>query len=398
MLDPKVFYRELDSFLAAIRIEESDQDFLLRMLCELEVKFGPRLNFGNSRIYEQRGDFFALIHNVDPKDTPKIPDKISTNSDVVQLVYKNRSYIFDTLELCTPFFKKEPSEYTRIASIWVHNPELQWLFVFELKSGWIREETSLFLNSVRTSLNYRLFSDFMGGRLEQAALIQKSLLPQKPPDIEGYDIAGRSSPAELVGGDLYDYFMLDEGSFGVCLGDASGHGLPAALLVRDVVIGLRMGFANDMRLLHTVKKLNQVIQKSTYSTNFVSLFIGEIESDGHLFYANAGHPAPFIVKGKNIVELEATGITLGFIPNIDIHRSHAHLEHGSVLVMYSDGIIERTNKKDEQYELERLHKLVVDNQQLSAKEINQLIFKQVFEYGGATAWEDDASVVVIKRL
>jgi len=256
----------------------------------------------------------------------------------------------------------------------------------------------LFLRSMRTALNYRLFSEMVGTDLERAEQIQKSLLPKDAPDIHGYKIAGKSLPAELVGGDFFEYFQFDKKDFGISIGDASGHGLPAALLVRDVVIGLRMGLEKEMRIVNTLKRLNQVIQQSTYSTNFVSLFIGEIEEEGHLFYANAGHPPPFVVDGKNISDLEATGITLGFLPSIDLSRAYFRLNPGALLVAYSDGIIERLKRDDEQYGVERLKKLARAHKDMEPEEIVDVIFNSVFEFGKKKKWDDDATVVVVKRL
>jgi len=398
MLDPKTFYRELDAFLATIRIEESGKDFLFSILDELESNFGDRLHFCNGRIYEKRGNDFVLTYTADAIQASTFVTEIPIDAEAIQLVYKHRSYLYDDAKYNVVFKIKDDQEYTMVAAIWVHDPEKQWLFAFDLKSGWIREEISLFLNAVRTALNYRLFSELMEGRLNQAVQIQKSLLPKEVFKVKGYQIFGRSEPAEIVGGDFYDYFQFDETNFGVSLGDASGHGFPAALLVRDVVIGLRMGLAKEHRILHTLQKLNQVIQRSTYSTNFVSLFIGEIESDGHLFYANAGHPAPFIVSGNSIKDLDATGITLGFMPEIDIHRSYVNLDYDSVLVLYSDGIIERENAKEEQFGIERLKKLVVKNRGKESKEILETIFKTVYDFGNRKNWEDDATVVVLKRV
>ena len=251
---------------------------------------------------------------------------------------------------------------------------------------------------MRPALNYRLFSEMMQSDLKRAEQIQKSLLPQEVPKVKGFEMYGYSQPAEIVGGDFYDYFQFDENDFGASIGDASGHGLPAALLVRDVVIGLRMGLAREMRLVHTIRKLNQVIQRSTYSTNFVSLFIGEVESDGHLFYVNAGHPPPFLINGNDISDLSATGLTLGFMPDIDLSRSYIFMEPGAVLTLYSDGIVERQDKFEEQFGMDKFKKLVVENKDKSAKEIVNTIFNAVYDFGGRTSWEDDATVIVIKRL
>lgn len=396
MTDPKLFYREMDALLATIRIEPSEGNLISNVISILETTFAATLNIECGRIYERRGQEFVLVY---PNDKfSNWSATLSNESDTIQLALKHRSYIYDDPNLNRSFFKASPEFAPNQTAILVHNQDEQWMIVFQLKPGWVREETSLFLNAVRTSLNYRLFTDTIGGRLEQAVQIQKSLLPKNSPKLEGYEIYGHSQPAELVGGDFYDYYDFEDGTIGISIGDASGHGIPAALLVRDVVIGLRMGLAKDHRLVYTLKKLNSVIQRSTYSTNFVSLFIGEIENDGHLFYANAGHPAPILITPNGTFDLDATGITLGFLPDIPISRLHAHIPPDSTFVMFTDGIIERENDSDELYERERLKELITANQQKSAKDLCDLIFANVFEYGNKTAWHDDATVVVIKRL
>jgi len=398
MIEPKIFYRELDSVLARIGKEKSDKNFFITILNELEQKFGDTLYIHDSHIYEQRGDEFVFVNTSTRRQDSRIAKRIPFGAEGIQQVLRNGIVLYDKPELFQDFDLKLDYENITPAAILVHNPVRKWLLVFELKKGWVREEITLFLNAVRTALNYRLFSEMVKSDLERAEQIQKSLLPGMAPKIEGYQIYGHSQAAEIVGGDFYDYFQFEEEDFGCCIGDASGHGLPAALLVRDVVIGLRMGLAKEMRLVHTIKKLNQVIQQSTYSTNFVSLFVGEIESDGHLFYVNAGHPAPFLVAREKVYDLEATGITLGFMPEIDLRRSYILLGPNSVLVLYSDGIIERQNSKEENFDITRLKELVMENQDKSADEIGKLVFKNVYDFGGRTPWEDDATLVVMKKL
>jgi len=107
----------------------------------------------------------------------------------------------------------------------------------------------------------------------------------------------------------------------VAVGDASGHGLPAALLVRDVVTGLRMGVEKEAKMAEAMEKLNRIIHRSTLSTRFVSLFYGAIESNGNFRYVNAGHPPPILVNGSRIKRLKATGTILGAVPEISLHRS-----------------------------------------------------------------------------
>ncbi|HOC89579.1 MAG TPA: PP2C family protein-serine/threonine phosphatase [bacterium] len=397
MTDPKVFYRELDALLAMIRIEEKGEQFLPTILQALADKFQQRLHIADGRYYVLLDDLFVLSYPEEGTKEHGYVEELPIESEVVQLASRNRSYIYDSEFLNSQFYVLAQPSLQSHAAIWVHSPERQWLVVFALNDGWEREEINLFLNSVRTSLNYRFFSDAIGVRLEQAVEIQKSLLPQKSPKLSDYDIAGFSQPAELVGGDMFDYFELKDGTLGVSIGDVSGHGLPAALLMRDVVIGLRMGLSLELRTVHTVKTLNKVILRSTYAANYVSLFVAEMEGDGHLFFVNAGHPGPLLVHGRKVKRLAATGTTLGFLPEIDLHRDYAHLESGAVLVLYSDGITERQNEEEEMFGVERLTEWIIENQHLDANDLLHKTFAHVYEFGGSAAWEDDVTLVIIKR-
>jgi len=397
MVEPKTFYRELDAILTTIRKEESGDQYFQSILRELEQRFGKALNISRSHIYEKRGNEYVMVHSTAAKKDLRILTRISAEDSAVQLILRHRSYIFNQPENLGGFCQSISAGDMMLAAISVNNPDRWWLFVFELAPGWAWEEIILFMNAVRTALNYRLFSEMIHTELERSVQIQKSLLPKSAPDVQGYDVFGLSQPAELVGGDFYDYYILDNEMFGVSLGDASGHGLPAALLVRDVVIGLRMGLATEMRLLYMIRKLNYVIQQSTYSTNFVSLFVGELEKEGHLFYVNAGHPPPFVISDQRTIDLEATGITLGFLSEIELTRSHVHMQRGSLLVIYSDGIIERKNNTEEMFGVNRLKELTMKHRDQSAKALVGMVFDEVYRFGGRTNWDDDATLVIIKR-
>lgn len=393
MLDPKQFYRELDSLLAKIAKNKKSGNFLYSTFTEVVQNFGQSIGISGGSIFELRDIEYLQVFTTQEYTWHK---KIDVNSPAIHEVLEHGSFIYDTPEMSSHLGVDITNGADVPAAIKIISSENQWLLMFGLSNRWAREEVTLYLNSIRTALNYRLFMDKMGGDLEQAVEIQQSLLPKKSPNFEGYNIYGRSIPAELVGGDFYEYFSFEKGHFGVSIGDASGHGLPAALLVRDVVIGLRMGIASEYKLVYTLKKLNHVIQQSTYATNFVSLFIGEMEQDGHLFFVNAGHPSPFLVTEKQIKELKPTGMVLGFVTDIKLNRSYAYMTPGSVLVMYTDGIIERSDGTENQFTIERLHKLVKDNRAKTAKEIVEIIFETVRDFGKAAHWEDDVTVVVIK--
>jgi sigma-B regulation protein RsbU (phosphoserine phosphatase) len=395
MNTPKTFYRELDVLLAHIDKNKSGKNFLPSLIAELEENFGEDLKIYDGCIYEQRDRDFILTFSTGKNQWIK---KVNVDLPNIQKVMEHGSFIFDRSNEDNKCVLSENNLEMIPAAMSVNSPEGHWLIVFGLREGWIREEVTLFLNAMRTALNYRLFSDIIKSELQQTVQIQKSLLPKESPQFPGFEIYGRSIPAEVVGGDFYAYFDFEEGTLGVSVGDASGHGFPAALLVRDVVIGLRMGLAGEYKIVHTMKKLNKVIQQSTYSSNFVSVFIVEIEKNGHLFYVNAGHPAPFLVSGKYVADLGPTGLVLGFMKDIDLQRSHIYMEPQSVLVIYSDGLFERQDGNEVQFGEENLKQLVIKNQHLSSKEIVDIIFKSAFEFGNNQNWEDDVTLVVIKRL
>ncbi|MEJ5351666.1 MAG: PP2C family protein-serine/threonine phosphatase [Melioribacteraceae bacterium] len=393
MLDPKIFHRKLDSLLSKIGQEKSGKDFLSTIVTELENTFGYDLHIGNGRIYEERENEYVLIFSKENHSLEKIP----ADSKAVQLLLKSKTYIFDDPSVSIDSTVGKNGEYRIPAAITVKGKEQRWIFIFDLMSGWIREEIELCLNAVRTVLNYRLTSEAVKSEMEQAVQIQQSLLPITAPEFEGLTVAGRSIPAEMVGGDLYDYFNFDNEVFGVCIGDASGHGLPAALLVRDVVTGLRMGLEKHLKMVYTFKKLNNVIYRSVYSTSFVSLFYAEIEKNGNIIYVNAGHPAPLLYDGNEFIELDSTGLIFGALPEINIHRGHAFMKPGSLLVLYSDGIIERKNGNENDFDISGLKRIIKEHFDKTPEQLLDIIFDTLYVYGGGKNWDDDATVVIIRR-
>ncbi len=399
MTEPKVFYRKLDALLRKISKERTGKKFLFSILTELETLFSTDLRLANGKLYQENQDEFVLLS---PPGQPRLKNAIARlpmASEAIQRVLQFGSYIFDDPALAVVFGIDGDGEYAIPAAFLVtKNQSERWLFLFDLHGGWMREEVEFCMNAVRAALNYRLFSDAVKSDMQQAAHIQQSLLPASAPAVRGFEMAARSQPAELVGGDLFDYILFDDEMFGVAVGDASGHGLPAALLVRDVVTGLRMGLEKHMKIVATLKKLNRVIHRSTYSSRFVSLFYAEIETNGNVIYANAGHPAPLLVQGKNVLEFKTGGMILGALPEIALHRGFVYFEPGAVLYMFSDGIFERQDRQGNQFGLERLKALAIQHQEKSAPEILQAIFDAVFEFGEGEKWEDDATLVVVKRL
>lgn len=121
-----------------------------------------------------------------------------------------------------------------------------------------------------------------------------------------------------------------------------------------------MGLEKEMKLVHIIKKLNRVIHRSNYSTHYASLFYCEIQNDGDLVCVNVWHPSSLLVRGKQIKELPAIGITVGFLSEIKLHQLYTCMEPNGLLVLYSDWVLERQNQKGETFGLDRLKDLAIE--------------------------------------
>jgi sigma-B regulation protein RsbU (phosphoserine phosphatase) len=236
------------------------------------------------------------------------------------------------------------------------------------------------------------------GRFQQAAEIQQSLLLEEAPAFAGYSIACRSVPTEEVGGDFYDFVSLGEGMLGIAIGDASGHGLPAALLVRDVVTGLRMGIEKDLKIAPVFERLNRVVHRSNLTSRFVSVFYGELAANGNLIYVNAGHQPPLLFSNRGIESLDIGGTVVGPLPEVAFERGVIRVPRDSTLLMCTDGILERRGADGEFFGEERLVELVGRHRREEARDVVDRVYSEVWEFGGGRAWEDDATLVIVRRL
>jgi sigma-B regulation protein RsbU (phosphoserine phosphatase) len=397
MIEPKTFYRKLDFLLNKIDTEQSEQYLLISIVNALESTFGEDLHIHHGRIYLEDDDEYILIHYPHNGSNVPLKESFQTDSEPIQIILKNGTYIFDNPDLSVDQNISDQYEYAIPAAFTVRSPEYRWIVVLELKSGWIREEIEFCLNAVRTALNYRLVSESLISEKNQATRIQQSLL-RTPPAFEGYQIVAKSSVADIVGGDLYDFYQYSDDKLGLCIGDASGHGLPAALLTRDVITGLRMGLGPSQDILSVFKKLNRVIFASVLSSHFISLFYAEMDKAGNIGYINAGHPAPILFQNGGFQKLDPTGMIFGAVKHMEIEMARSKLNKDGVLLLFTDAFFERQNSRGEMFGLERLQDLVGLHHEKDADEILQLIYETVYDFGKPANWEDDATLLVIKKV
>jgi serine phosphatase RsbU (regulator of sigma subunit) len=385
---PKAFYRKLDSLLAQIG-KASAKDLNSLVLDELAQTFGPDLKIQSGSLYRRKGSSYEKIKGPVGASLEPWPMSVPRSDPAISLVIEHKAYIF--ADSAWP-----PWGNNSVAV--VVGEENQFLMAFRLFPGWERELIELSLNSVRNTLNYIRSSRSFGMMFQEAYEIQKSLLPKQDPLFDGYDISGRSIAAEFVGGDLYDYHMFDSKMIGIAIGDASGHGLPAALLARDVLTGLRMGVERELKISSLIGKLNRVINGSFLSTRFISLIYGELEENGTFVYVNAGHNVPFLIKQSETESLTVGGTILGPVPDMTFKRGFAFLGVGDVLLLYTDGIVEREDPKGEPFGDNRLIDLVKRERNEKSSVIIERLFMEVYKFGANEKWRDDATAVIVKRL
>ncbi len=232
---------------------------------------------------------------------------------------------------------------------------------------------------------------------EQARAIQMSLLPDPAVAFADYDIHAASVPATAVGGDVYDYTTVDPDTLGLTVADSSGHGLPAALQARDVLVGLRMGVERDFKINRIVEKLNRVIHRSSLSTRFISAVTGELERNGNFAYVNAGHPAPLLLDDTGFHELSIGGTVLGPLPDSTYKMGFAHLDRGAMLALFTDGVIERGVEDGDPFGEERVRQWMLEWWDGPAKAAVEDLVDRLRRHGTKRAFEDDVTVVLVRR-
>jgi len=398
----KLLYRRLDALFGELKPRRQQPKLLEAFLEEAFARLRDDLRLLAGLLYVERRDGFVLTKAVGDLATAPA-ETLDPSRPPLQQVIGHRVYIFGNPDADDAPARLGLFPRAATAGLFVGERPQRFALFFLLGNGWEIDELDFALNTIRTALDARLADVRVRGSFREAAEIQRSLLVEEPPAFAGFDIACRSVPTEEVGGDFYDFHDLGSHILGLSIGDASGHGLPAALVVRDVVTGLRMGIEKELKIAHVFTKLNRVIHRSRLSSRFVSVFYAELEVDGNLVYINAGHPPPVVFfrhpkEGRPAcAELTAGGTVIGPLPEVRFRRGFARLHPGEVLLMCTDGILERRDRAGEFFGTERLKEVVRDSESESAGAILDHVFEAARDWGGSRPWEDDATVVVVKR-
>ena len=238
-------------------------------------------------------------------------------------------------------------------------------------------------------------------QLEQAAEIQRGLLPVQAPHVAGVDLAGYNAACHTVGGDYYDFLPYPDGRVGLLVGDVAGKGMPAALLMSSLQARVQVLFDDPTNLAALVTRLNRIISSNCPSNRFITFFIGVLEpKTGELTYVNAGHNPPLVAHADGSVEkLEGTGLILGILPMATYQQGVCHLDPGDAVLLFSDGVTEAVRPTaDEEFGEERLAEVLAGLRSQNADSIITSINQKVEDFTGGAPPADDITLVVAKRL
>ena len=236
--------------------------------------------------------------------------------------------------------------------------------------------------------------------LTQAAEIQGGMLPDKAPNVAGTDLAGYNAACRTVGGDYYDFFPFPDGRVAMALGDVSGKGMPASLMMMALQARVQVLAEDPGDLGGFMSRLNKATCAKCPSNRFITFFFCVLDTQtGDLAFSNAGHNPPILVRKSGQAEmLEGGGPVLGILPIAPYRELHTRLEPGDMLVLYSDGVTEANDVNHEEYDEPRFIEVLTANRQRPATEIVEAVTKSLAEFTAGAPQADDITLVVAKRV
>jgi serine phosphatase RsbU (regulator of sigma subunit) len=254
-------------------------------------------------------------------------------------------------------------------------------------------------------------SELLGQRLEQeirererveqelrvARSIQQASLPEEVPQLEGWQITPYYRPAREVGGDFYDFHLLSDGRLGVVVGDATGKGVPAALVMATTCGMLRLAAQSYSSPGVMLQRVNEVLCPYIPANMFVTCFYAILDSEsGLLRYANAGHDLPYLHHDGKAKELRARGMPLGLMPGMHYEEKEIVLQKGDSALLYTDGLVEAHDPQREMFGFPRLQALVSEHGE--EESLEEALLEELYSFVGE-GWEqeDDITLVTLRR-
>jgi sigma-B regulation protein RsbU (phosphoserine phosphatase) len=235
--------------------------------------------------------------------------------------------------------------------------------------------------------------------IAEARAIQEGFLPKEIPQMEGYEIASAWQSARMVGGDYFDVLPFESDTFGLCIADVAGKGLPAALLMSNLQAAVRGLASSTLSPDDLCARLNALLCRNMASDRFVTLFYAQLEgASRRLRYTSAGHNPPFVLHQDGSHErLREGGGVLGVFANQTFHVGLAQLRPGDRVVLFTDGVTEACNAAEEEFGEDRLLQVLQENRRSRAQELQKQILRAASDFSGGL-WQDDATLLVVTVL
>lgn len=291
-----------------------------------------------------------------------------------------------------------------------YNGKQYYEYLLALNSESINDDFLLTLNIIATAITsllkqrrYSQRAHLLKADIDKARELQKSILPDHEFHFHNYTLFGVSDPAEIVGGDFFDYIEIgSQGDrLGVAVGDAASKGVSAAAEAMYISGALRMACNFEIHITPLMRRMNALVNRIFKDEKFASLFYGEFSADasGLFLYANAGHNSPMFLKkdSDKIILLSSTGPVLGPTPHAKFTIENINFAKDDLLLIYTDGITDAANDKFEPYGEKRLANAFKKVRNLTAKEIVYSILEDVIKFSRNGLYSDDKTLVVIKK-
>jgi sigma-B regulation protein RsbU (phosphoserine phosphatase) len=387
-MDYKRLLTQVERTLEQIETSDSPIITVAQIAETIAANFREELGITGGRVYEVRDDSYELVARFGQVQEGPLGIDVPLDYKPVELVLENGIVVMDPTDPGVDPVLESRLGAQRFCAISVGDED--YIISFNVSPKLRREDILFSLNLIRYAINQKIRAQWYQSLIVEAQRIQQSILPQR--------IWGKTVPAEIVSGDFYDFIPVSDNILGLAIADGSGHGLPAALVVRDVYMGLRMATDRDFKIVRTLEKLNHIIHRGRLTTKFVSLFYGELETGGILIYSNAGHNPPFLLRKNGKTELLVNGgPVLGPTPDATYTRGYAKLETGDLLCLYTDGIIEAHDRKEREFTTDRLIRIVRANRHRTSQEIGKEVLARVAKWGRDDE-EDDRTIVIVKAV
>ena len=235
--------------------------------------------------------------------------------------------------------------------------------------------------------------------LELSQAVQRALLPQQMPSVPGLELAAFSRPAQIVGGDYFDFFSFQDGAQGLAIADVVGHGVSASLLMTSLQTALRTLVPGSQSPSEVIQRMNHFYLHNVNYPTFVTLTLGRYEpATKTLTYCNAGHnpPAHWHSQDGSLEWLWPTGPAIGIVEESQYSLASARLSAGDALLLYTDGVTEATNTQDEPFGSDRLAALVKQNAHLPAQELVRSVREGLGSFSNGSPLADDITILAVK--